>query len=147
MPIEYKRNSSGAHVAERAFPESAGYSLWAAERKILKPLTRELAKLELSIAIPKGFYWRIVGHSGLAISRGIIVHNGTIHSDYWGDVCVILFNFYNDEWVVERHQRIGKLITERYYTQKFFEVHHFTDGKTERGKGGFGSLGVWLLIT
>ena len=62
------RNSSGAHIPGRAFRESAGYDLWVAKRKILKPSSRELVKLELCIVIPKGFYGRIGGYSGLAIS-------------------------------------------------------------------------------
>ena len=98
----------------------------------------------MGIAIPKGYYGRIVGRSGLAISRGIIVHDGTIDSDYWGDVCVILFSFSNEEYVVEKHQRIGQLIIERYYAAKFVEVHDFTDGKTERGKEGLVFTGVWF---
>ena len=49
---------------------------------------------------------------------------------------MILFNFSNEEYIVERHQRIGQLIIERYYTAKFVEVHNFTDGKTERSKEG-----------
>ena len=71
LAIEYVRNSSGAHVPERAFPELADYDFWVAKRK-----------------------GRIIGYSGLAISWGIIVHNGTIHSDYREDVCVILFQFF-----------------------------------------------------
>lgn len=82
MSIEYKKNISGAQVPKRVFPESAGYDLWVAERKILKLWSRKLVKLELSIAIPKGYYGRIVGRSGLAISHGIIVHKGTIDLDY-----------------------------------------------------------------
>ena len=82
MSIEYKKSSSGMHVPKRAFPESASSGLWIADRKILKLWSRELVKLELSIAIPKGYYGRIVGRSGLAISQDIIVHNGTIDSDY-----------------------------------------------------------------
>ena len=82
MSIEYKRTSSGAHVPKKTFPKPAGYDLWAVERKILKPRTRELIKLELSIEISKGFYGRTVGRCGLAISQGIIVHNGAIDLDY-----------------------------------------------------------------
>ena len=100
----------------------------------------------MSIAIPKEFYRSKVDHSGLVFSQGSMVHNETIDSNHWGHVCLILFNFSNKEYVFEKHKRIGQLIIERYYTPKFVEVHNFTDGKTERGDGGFGSSGFWFFF-
>ena len=38
MSIEYKRYSgNSSHVPIKAYPDSAGYDLWEAERKVLKP--------------------------------------------------------------------------------------------------------------
>ena len=37
MFIEYKRYSDKAHIPKRAYSGSSGYSLWAAESKVLKP--------------------------------------------------------------------------------------------------------------
>ena len=34
MSIEYKIYSVNAHTPKRAYPGSAGYGLWAAERKV-----------------------------------------------------------------------------------------------------------------
>ena len=76
---------------------SAGYDLYAAETKVLKPGGRTLIKLDLNIAIPKSYYRRILGRSGLANTGGIIVHDGTIDSDYRGIVCVVLFNLSDEE--------------------------------------------------
>ena len=67
---------------------SAGYDLHAAENKIIKPCKNDLIRLELCIAIPKGFYTIIEGRSSLAHKK-IIVHNSVIDSDYRGIVCVI----------------------------------------------------------
>ena len=47
-----------------------------------------MIRLELYIAIPKGFCDIIVGWSSLVLKK-IIVHNGVIDSDYHGIVCVI----------------------------------------------------------
>lgn len=82
MFIEYKRYSNNTHVSKRAYQGSAGYNLWAGERKILKPQSRELIRLDFNIAIPEEYYGTIVGHSGLANIYGITVHNGTIDSNY-----------------------------------------------------------------
>ena len=85
MSIEFKRYSVNAHVPKRAYPGSAGYDLFAAERKVLKPWSRELFRLDLLIAIPEGYYGRVLwlkgimfGRSDLANVHGITVHNGTI---------------------------------------------------------------------
>ena len=70
-----------------------------------------------------------------------MIHNRTIDSDYRENVGLILFNFSNEEYVVERGDRIAQMIVERYYTPKFVEVHEFTK-KIERRTGVFGSTGV-----
>ena len=41
-----------------------------------------------------------------------MVHNGTIDLDYRGNVGVILFNLSNEEYVIERGDRIAQLIIE-----------------------------------
>ena len=92
MPIEHKRCSVNAHVPKRAYPSLAGYDLFAAERKVLKPWSRELIRLDLFIAITEAYYENIVGRSGLANVHGIAVHNGTIDLNYQGIVCVVLFS-------------------------------------------------------
>ena len=73
--------SSNAHIPKRAYQGSAGYNRFAKETKLLKSWSRALIKLELSIAIPEGSNERIVGRSGLANTRGIIVHDGMIDLD------------------------------------------------------------------
>ena len=82
MSIECKKYSSNAHIPKRAYPDSAGYDFQAAETKVLKSWNRELIRLDLLMAIPKGYYGRIVGGSGLANIHGITVYNGTVDSDY-----------------------------------------------------------------
>ena len=49
----------------KAFPTSAGYDLYAAERKTIVSHGRELIKTDLCLKIPKGYYQRVVERSGL----------------------------------------------------------------------------------
>ena len=142
MPIECKTYSSNAHIPTRAYPGSAGYDLLAAETKVLRAWSRELIRLDLLMAIPKGYYGRIVCRSGLANTHGITVHDGTIDLDYRGKVCVALFNLSDEEYVVETGKCVAQLIIEHCFTPKFVEVGEFTEEKTERGQKGFDSLGV-----
>ena len=45
---------------KRACLGSAGYDLWAAEAKVLKPWSRELTRLYLFMVTPEGYYGRTV---------------------------------------------------------------------------------------
>ena len=130
---ECKTYSSNAHVFKRAYQGLAGYDLFAAETKVLKPRGRALIKLDLSMAIPEGYYGRIVEHSGLENMCGIILHDGTIDSDYRGVVCVILFNLSHEEYLVELGNCIAQLINERCFTPKFVKVSKFMEQIMERG--------------
>ena len=142
MSIEFKRCSSAAHVPKTAHNASAGYDIWCGEKVILKPWSRKVILTDLKQAIPEGYYGRVVRRSGIAKKYGVMVHNGTIDSDYHGIVGVILFHFSNEEYVIERGDRIAQMIIERFFTRKFGEVREFSKENTERGEGGFGSTGV-----
>ena len=142
MTIECKTYSSNGHIPKRTYPGSAGYDLWAAETKVLKPWSGESITLDLFMAIPEEHYGRIVGRSGLANVHGITVYNGTTDLDYRGKVCVVLFNLSNEEYVMETGNHVAQLIIERCFTPMFVEVSEFTEEKTKREQKGFGSSGV-----
>ena len=79
----------------KAFPTSAGYDLYAAERKTIVSHGRELIKTDLCLKIPKGYYQRVVERSGLTNFKWIFAFNGTLDADYRRNVCVVLFNLNN----------------------------------------------------
>ena len=134
MFIECKTYSSNAHIPKKPYLDSAGYDLWVAETKVLL------------MAIPNVYYGRIVGCSALANTHSIVVHNGTIDSDYRGKVCVVLVKLSNEEYVVKTGNCIAQMITEHCFTPKFVEVSEFTEKKTERGQKGFDSSSVYFFL-
>ena len=81
--------------------------MYAADRKFIIPRRRELIKAVICLEIPKGCYGRVVGKSNLAIFKGMLAFNGTVDSEYRGNVCVVLFNLSNFTYVVEIGNRIG----------------------------------------
>ena len=91
----------------------------------------------MSFAIRTGFYVKIVGRPGLANKHDIVAFNGTVDADYWGTVCVNLFNLSNNEYIAEIGNRIAQLIIEKCYDIKFVEYNELPD--TKRSVGGFGS--------
>jgi dUTP pyrophosphatase len=80
--------------------------------------------------------------SGLAIKKGITVLNtpGTVDSDYRGEICVILINLSDEQFVVEPGMRIAQMVIAPVFRLNFEVVNELSD--TERGAGGFGSTGV-----
>ena len=64
--------------------------MFAAERKVIVPHWRGLIKTDLCFEIPKGYYGRVVERSGLANFKRILVFNGTVDSEYRGNICVVI---------------------------------------------------------
>ena len=137
VTIPYKRISSNARVPLKAFPTSAGYDLYAAERKTIVSHRRELIKTDLCPEIPKGYYGRVVGRSGLANFKGLFAFNGTVDSEYRGIVCVVLFNLSNFTYDVEIGNWIGQFIFEKRNDIKFAEYNSLSD--SDRSNNGFSS--------
>lgn len=136
-------NKSKHALPEYATSSSAGMDLRANidESIILKPLERKLIPTGLFIELPVGFEAQIRPRSGLAIKKGITVLNspGTIDADYRGEICVILINLSQDDFVIEDGERICQMVIAKHEQVAWQQVDVLDD--TERGAGGFGHTG------
>ena len=65
---------------------------------------------------------------------------GVIDSDYRGEIGVILFNFGNDDFVVNMGDKIAQLIFERIKSLELKETNELME--TGRGSSGYGSTGI-----
>ena len=112
--------------------------MFAAERKVIVPHGKGLLiKTDLCLEIPKGYYGRVVGRSGLANFKGILVFSGTVNSEYRGNICVVLFNFSNLSYVVEIGNQIRQFMVEKRNDIKFLEYNSLSD--FDQLNNGFGS--------
>ena len=108
----------------------------------LKPGERRLVPTGFWLQVPSGYEAQIRPRSGLAIEHGVTLLNspGTIDSDYRGEIKVILINLGQQEYVLQRGDRIAQIVicpvAMADYVQQ--ETLEFTD----RGEGGFGSTGI-----
>lgn len=95
-----------------------------------------------SLEIPVGFEAQIRPRSGLAVKHSIGIMNapGTIDSDYRGEVKIILTNHGNNDFVVQRGDRIAQMVIGRYERVVWEESKALTT--TSRGAGGFGHTGI-----
>ena len=136
-------NEGKQQLPQYATAGSAGMDLRAYIDKpiVLKPLERKLIPTGLKIALPVGYEAQIRPRSGLAIKYGVTVLNspGTIDADYRGEVCVILVNLSNVDFVVNPSERIAQMVVAKH-EQVDFQIVETLD-ETERGDGGFGHTG------
>jgi len=123
---------------------SSGVDLLCAEAAdtVLKPGKRKLISTGIKIMIPEGYEGQIRPRSGLSLKHGITVLNtpGTIDSDYRGIVKVILINLGEEDFKIQRGDRIAQLVIQKIFFPNFKIVE--TLDKTKRGEGGFGHSGV-----
>ena len=136
-------NHSKHPLPEYATPLSAGLDLRAniAEPVLLKPLERKLIATGLFIELPAGCEAQIRPRSGLAIKKGITILNspGTIDADYRGEICVILVNLSQEDFIVTDGERICQMVIARHEQAEWTEVTELEE--TGRGAGGFGHTG------
>ena len=125
--------------------QAAGMDLRAAvpdnEPIVLHPGSRFAVPTGLAIALPDGFEAQVRPRSGLAFKSGITCLNtpGTVDSDYRGEVKVILINHSQDNFTVERGDRIAQLVVCPVTLARWDVVEELDE--TARGAGGFGSTG------
>ncbi|WVQ85125.1 hypothetical protein IAT38_007290 [Cryptococcus sp. DSM 104549] len=134
-----KKLSAAATTPTRGSPLSAGYDLYSAEEKVVPARGKALIDLQLSIAVPEGTYGRIAPRSGLAAKHSIDTGAGVIDADYRGPVMVLLFNYGDKDFTVQKSDRVAQLILEKIVMAPI-EVVDDLDA-TARGSGGFGSTG------
>ena len=108
---------------------------------ILKPLERKLIPTGLFIELPLGFEAQIRPRSGLAINKGVTILNtpGTIDADYRGEICAILINLSNEDFIVNDGDRICQMIISKHERATWVNVDELN--KTGRAEGGFGHTG------
>ena len=97
--------------------------------------------VDLKLAIPKAFFGQITSPSGVALFKGISAFNGIIDAGYRDRIYVLLFNFSDDDYTIEKGNHIAQIIIQRCYNNikfvKYGESEQFP--KSVRGDKGFGS--------
>ena len=119
---------------------AAGLDLCAAMPWSLDGFTVQRVPTGIAVEIPPGHVGLIRGRSGLA-SRAVLVVEGTIDSDYRGEVSVMMHTL-GAAYDVTAGQRIAQLVIVPYVRCEAVQVPLRELSATERGAGGFGSTGA-----
>ena len=131
-------------LPKRQTPGAAGMDLHANvhEPVIIKKGARVLIPTGIKIALPFGYEAQVRPRSGLAFNYGVTVLNapGTVDADYRGELCALLINLGEDDYIVRRGDRIAQMVVAKVEMAEFFEAGALPE--SVRGEGGYGSTGV-----
>ena len=141
--IDVKVLKSGGYTELPKYetPASAGMDVRSVIDAIIPPHGRILIPTGLFIAIPEGYEMQVRPRSGLALKKGITVLNtpGTVDADYRNEVGVILFNTSDEDFKIEKGDRIAQIVFNKFEQINWVEADELDE--TER-KGGFGHTGI-----
>lgn len=140
MKLLIKKLSEKATLPKRASEFSVGYDLYASHDDIVNKKGKSLVKTDIALKIPDGHYGRIAPRSGLACKNFIDVGAGVIDPDYRGNVCVLLYNHSDEDFKVNKGDRIAQLIIEKCSLPQIEQVDSLDE--TVRNNGGFGHTGI-----
>lgn len=133
---------------QRSTNGSAGYDIFSPDTYLIKAKDRMTIKTDLLVDIPEEYVGLIRSRSGLAIKHGIEVFHGTIDSDYYGTIVILIKNESNINYKIERGDKIAQMIIVPCYTMDSIKISKeefiiFNSDeklkKNGRGNKGFGS--------
>jgi dUTP pyrophosphatase len=143
ITIRYLKHHAGLPAIRRQTPGSSGFDLYAAcaDRTVVEPGAAALIPAGFELSMPETYEAQVRPRSGLALKNriGLLNSPGTVDSDYRGEVCVVLYNFGEEDFVVRRGDRIAQLVFSRAPRVELVEDDALAE--TERGPGGFGHTG------
>jgi dUTP pyrophosphatase len=143
VPLQRMPHGNDLDLPSYATALSAGMDLIAAvdDPISLEPGARAVIPSGIAIALPQGFEAQVRPRSGLAAKHGVTVLNspGTIDADYRGEIGVILVNFGDETFHVDRGMRIAQMVVAAIESVAWSETDSLP--ASVRGDGGFGSTG------
>ena len=142
MKVLWKKIDPTAQLPSYAHPGDAGMDVRSIEELTIPPGGRALVRTGLVMQLPPDAEAQVRPRSGLALKHGVTVLNapGTIDAGYRGEVGVILANFGDAPFVVEKGMKVAQIVVARVEQAEIEEVLE-TDA-TMRGADGFGSTGL-----
>jgi len=128
-----------ARLPTRGSAKAAGHDLYANEERTIPARGQEVVTTGISITPPQGTYGRIAPRSGMAVKHQIAVNAGVIDSDYTGEIKVVLANTSDQDYQIQKGDRIAQLISEKIVESEGYQVPRL--GETKRVQQRFGSTG------
>lgn len=139
LEIRFARLHPEAITPTYAHPGDAAADLYAIEDRYIRAHTSARVGTGIALALPPGYYARILSRSGMAFKHQVEAGAGVIDNGYRGEIQVVLHNLDSDAYQVRKGDRIAQLMIRRYETADFIETDSLDT--TARGTAGIGSSG------
>lgn len=140
--LKVKKLDPKARVPARGNRFAAGLDLFLLEGAKLAPGETRLLSTGIAVEIPPGYFGMVRPRSS-AFKKGLVIQ-GTVDSDYRGEVYVVVTNASRVDRIVESEKAIAQMIVVRYDDSAPQPVVKLSD--TGRGSNGFGSTGAVGVI-
>src|SRR4051812_48194757 len=134
--MRIKKVTPDAKIPQTQTKGAIGLDLHANQEVVIPTKQRVVIPTGIAAEIPRGHYLRVAPRSGLS-KKGLDIGAGVIDPDYRGEIKALVINNSANDVTIEKHDRIAQAILERATVPIIEETEEL--GKTERGKGGFGS--------
>ena len=138
-PVKFKLAHPSAKLPRRSTAGAAGFDLCSVERVDVPANCQVTIDTGVAMAIPPGWFGRIMPRSGWAVRHGVNIHAGLIDSDFRGTVMVCMINHGARPLEIKEGDRIAQIVFCPYLSDAV-QVDELDD--TERGENGFGSTGI-----
>lgn len=125
-----RRKTSGA----------AGLDMCASEAAVVPSRGSCVVGTGVCLQIPRGYFGKIEGRSGLGFRHCVMPFGGVIDSDYRGEIKVLLLNHSDTAYEVGKGDAMAQLVIHKHENPTVFRVKTLDD--TARGTNGFGSTGL-----
>lgn len=119
----------------------SGYDLKTTRPFKLLPNQVKLIPTSLFLELDKHIEAQVRPKSSIS-AKGVIVHFGTVDSDYRGEVKVVMQNLNQHGVEFEAGQKIAQIVFSKK-TDVELEQTDTISNDTDRGSGGFGSTGAF----
>ena len=135
-------NNSDNSLPEYKKEGDSGMDIRSSETIVVCRNETRIIHTGIYVEIPNGYEIQIRSRSGLAAKRGVFVLNepGTIDSGYRGELGIILHNVGDDDFWVNKGDRIAQLVLQKVPMICWEATDELS--KTDREEGGIGHTGV-----
>lgn len=138
--IKVKRFMNGVLLPKMGSAAAAGMDFYQPENIVVEPHQTQYVTLGLAMEIPKGFMLMLAPRSSMSKTPLVIPNSfGVIDADYRGEIKGIFKNTSDDEYLIQKGDRLLQGILVPVGALNLLEVDELAE--TERGSGGIGSTG------
>jgi dUTP pyrophosphatase len=140
MNIPIKKIHPDARIPAYAHPGDAGMDLFSSVDMEIGPGETKPVPTGIQMAIPPGFVGLVWDKSGLSL-KGVHRLAGVVDAGYRGEVQVVMTNLGGEPFAIRAGMKIAQMLIQAVESPVLVETDSLDD--TSRGRGGFGSTGLF----